>query len=222
MTSSLYGGQGASPSGSLRSNNSTGFYKENRPSGYRKGSIRNFSPEQMQQFQQLFGNISPDSYLAQLAGGDEQAFNQMEAPALKQFNELLGGLSSRFSGMGRGARQSSGFQNATTQAASDFAQQLQSQRQGLQRGALTDLFNMSNQLLQQRPMENYLAPKKQGTNWAQTIGQIGGAIPGIASAFMGGGSVGSALRGAGQVFGGSGGMGYSPSSFNVSDYGIPR
>ena len=53
----------------------------------------------------------------------------MEAPALKQFSGLQGNLASRFSGMGSGARRSSGFQNTSNQAASDFAQQLQANKQ---------------------------------------------------------------------------------------------
>jgi hypothetical protein len=227
MSSSLYGGQGSAPSGQLSNRNNTGYYKEKVPSGYRKGSIQNFSPEQVQQFQQLFGNVGPDSYLSKLAGGDQSTFDQMEAPALRQFNELQGGLASRFSGFGGqgslSSRHSSGFQNAANQQASNFAQQLQSQRQGLQRNALSDLFNMSNILLGQRPMENYLAPKQQGTNWAQTIGQLGGFVPGLISSFAGGGSAGDAFKGASQVFGGgNGGGSYSPNSFNVSDYGRAR
>jgi hypothetical protein len=166
---SMYGGKGAAPTGAT--GQSTGnfpasvqgkhnFYKEKTPRGYGRVSMQNFSPEQLGLFQQLFGNLGPDSFTNRLAQGDQGTFDEIEAPALRQFNELQGGLASRFSGMGTmGSRRSSGFQNASSQAASNFAQQLQSQRQGLQRQALSDLFAHSNTLLGQRPVEKAIAQK---------------------------------------------------------------
>ncbi len=68
--------------------NSTGNFSDKRPHGYQKGSLQQFTPEQMQLFQQLFSNVGPESYLSKLAGGDESFFNEMEAPALKQFSAL--------------------------------------------------------------------------------------------------------------------------------------
>jgi hypothetical protein len=133
--------------------------KNNIPKGYNMGSIQNYSPEQMNLFRSLFSNVGPDSYLSKLAGGDEETFSQMEAPALRQFSGIQGNLASRFSGMGTGARKSSGFQNTINQAGSDFAQDLQSRRQGLQSQAIKDLMSMSGELLNQRPQENFLTPK---------------------------------------------------------------
>src|SRR5689334_25014616 len=109
-----------------------GYSYESIPRGYRKKQIANFTPEMMEQFQSLFSHVGPDSYLARLAGGDEEMFNQIEAPALQQFNQLQGNIASRFSGMGTGGRHSSGFQNYMTSASQNFAQQLQSQRMALQ------------------------------------------------------------------------------------------
>jgi len=84
----------------------------------------------------------------------------MEAPALRQFSGLQSNLASRFSGMGGlGARRSSGFQNTMNSAASNFAQELQANRQNLQRQALQDLMGFSNSLLGQRPQENVLVEK---------------------------------------------------------------
>ncbi len=102
---------------------STGM-RESIPKGFKKATLQNFTPEQMQLFQQMFGQVSPDSFTSRLAGGDEEMFNQLEAPALKQFSGLQGNLASRFSGMGMGGRNSSGFQNTMNSAASDFAQQV--------------------------------------------------------------------------------------------------
>jgi len=193
--SSLTGSMG--PTGSMSSSGRTGMPKEKIPKGYKKGTLNNFTPEQMQLFQQMFGQLGPESYLSKLAGGDEETFNQMEAPALKQFAGLQGGLASRFSGMGgTGARNSSGFQNTANQAASDFAQQLQSQRQELQRGAISDMMNFSNQLLNQRPQENFLVEKPQKQKqalggWGGALGALGGGAAG----FFAGGPAG-ALAGA--------------------------
>lgn len=138
------------------------------PKGYRKGQIQQFTPEQMQLFQQLFSHTGPESYLSKLAGGDQSSFEEIEAPALQQFQGIQGQLASRFSGMGSGARRSSGFQNTIRSAGGDFAQQLQAQRQGLQRRALQDLMGISESLLGQRPQENSLI-KKQQPFWKQLL-----------------------------------------------------
>lgn len=171
--------------------------------GYKVGQLQQFTPEQMQLFQSLFGHLSPDSNLSRLASGDQSLFGEMEAPALRQFSELQGNLASRFSGMGMGARRSSGFQNTSNQAASSFAQDLQSRRQELQRQALMDLMGLSNTLLGQRPYEQFLYEKKKPF-WQQLLGgglpiagaAIGGAFGGPAGAMVGG-QIGST---AGQAF----------------------
>lgn len=153
-------GKGPTSTGMNPTTSNTGSMKEKIPEGYTKGSLQQFTPEQMQLFQQMFGNVGPDSYLSKLAGGDQNTFDQMEAPALRQFSELQGGLASRFSGMGGlGARKSSGFQNTANSAASNFAQQLQSQRQSIQQQAIKDLHGLSSDLLGQRPFENTLQEK---------------------------------------------------------------
>lgn len=170
---------------------------EKIPSGYKKASVQNFTPEQMQLFQSLFSQVSPDSYLSRLAGGDQSMFGEIEAPALRQFSELQGGLASRFSqgGGGPGAlssRKSSGFQNTINSAASNFAQDLQSQRQALQRQAINDLMGMSNTLLNQRPFEQQLVKKDQSSSgW----GGLLGAGLGAAGGFFAGGPAGALAGG---------------------------
>lgn len=172
----------------------TGAMKEKIPSGYKKGSLQQFTPEQMQLFQQMFGQVGPESFLSKLAGGDQSTFDEMEAPALRQFAGLQGNLASRFSGMGGlGARKSSGFQNTMNSASSNFAQELQSQRQGLQRQALMDLMGISNSLLGQRPFENSLVQKQQKPNFLGMLGNVGGKL------------LGSTLGGFGENFGESAG-----------------
>ena len=159
----------------------TGSSAGNRiPSGYRQGQIANYSPEQMDLFKSLFGQVGPDSYLSKLAGGDQETFNQIEAPALRQFGALQGNIASRFSGGGTfGSRRSSGFQNTMAGESSDFAQQLQSQRQGLQRQALQDLMGISDSLLNQRPYQTFLTPKKKSFLQELLGGLAGGVGQGI-------------------------------------------
>lgn len=182
--SSLYGGQGAT--GNMPSPTQTGQkpWKEKLPSGMRKTLVQQYTPEQMQQHQQMFQYAAPDSYLSKLAGGDQSTFDQVEAPAFRQFNQQVGNLASRFSGMGgTGSRRSSGFQNASTQAASNFAQDLQSNRQNLQRQALTDLRGLSQELLSARPYEVGLEEKPQGFDWLGAGGALAGGVGGF---FLGG------------------------------------
>lgn len=225
MTSSLSGATGYGRPTSTGTMKRGGRQGEVIPKGYRAGQLANFTPEQMGLFEQMFSHVGPDSYLSKLAGGDQSTFGEIEAPALRQFNELQGGMASRFSqgGGGRGAlgaRKSSGFQNSSNAAASDFAQQLQSQRQGLQRQALQDLRGMSQELLNQRPYERFMQEKqqKQGFNW----GGLGGGLLGAAGGFFAGGpmgamsgagmgyNMGSSLSGHGGTGGGGGGFQSTP------------
>jgi hypothetical protein len=150
----------------------TGTMKEKIPSGYSKSSINQFTPEQHQLLSSLYPHLAEGSYLSRLASGDQSFFAEQEAPAFRQLAELQGGLASRFSGMGLGARRSSGFQNAAGAQASDLALQLQGQRQNLQRQAIQDLMGHSAVLLGQRPYESGLVQKPQ----QQALGGWGGVI----------------------------------------------
>lgn len=134
------------------------------PSGYREGQISQFTPEQKQLFAQLFSHVSPESYLSRLAGGEEGLFEEMEEPAWRQFSEAQGQLGSRFSQLSPGAmsaQRGSGFQNQAGQLGSDFAMNLASKRQELQRQAIMDLMGLSQSLLGQRPYEKFISGKKQ-------------------------------------------------------------
>lgn len=172
--------------GSLRSR--PNFKGDIVPKGYRTGQLQQYTPEQLELFGSQFQHLGPDSYLSRLAGGDQELFAEMEAPALRQFSGLAGGLANRFAtGSGRGSMgnlRSSGFQNTGTAAASNFAQELQANRQNLQRQALQDLMGYSNQILNQRPYERFLREKPQ----EQPSGKgslIGGLLGGVGGAFFG-------------------------------------
>lgn len=128
--------------------------------GYQQQQLQQYDPQQMQLYKQQFQRLGPESFLGKLASGDQSGFEQEEAPAMRQFQELLGQNASRFSGLGMGGRKSSGFNNATNQATSDFAMNLASRRQQLQRDAIRDLMEYSGQVLGQRPQDRFLAPKK--------------------------------------------------------------
>lgn len=158
----------------------TGTFREKVPSGYSKGALQQFTPQQMELFSQLFSQVGPESYLSRLSKGDENLFKEIEAPALRQFSGLQGNISSRFSGMGLGGRKSSGFQNTLNQASSEFAQNLAARRQELQRQALADLMGISENLLGQRPFEQFLIKKQNKVPlWKQLLGiisPIGGDI----------------------------------------------
>ncbi len=166
------------------------------PKGYRQGQIQQFDEKQMGLYDRAHEQLGPDSYLSRLAGGDQSMFDEIEAPALRQFNELQGGIASRFSGQGMGGRRSSGFQNTMSAASQDFAGQLQAQRQSLQQKAIQDLMGMSNQLMGQRPYEQFMVEKQQKQNpWADIAGKFAGAIPGAAVGFLTGGPAGAAVGG---------------------------
>jgi hypothetical protein len=214
----------AAPSGiSNLMNNNTGYYQEKLPSGYRAGKLQQFSPEAMDLYRSLFQHLGPESYLSQLAGGDQSFFDEIEAPAKAQFAGSLGNIASRFSqgGGGPGAlssRRSSGFQNATTAAASNFAQQLQAQRQGLQRQAIDDLMRLSGTLLNQRPYETFAYEKPQKQGWG---GLIGAGIGGIGGGLIGGPA--GAIGGAGLGYNiGSGFEGGKSANFDFSGLNLPN
>jgi hypothetical protein len=159
----------------LRGNAAGNFSKDKIPKGYELGQLQQFTPEQMQLFQQLFSHLGPDSFLSQIAGGDQSGFEEMEAPAMRQFEGLIGQNASRFSGQGMGSRRGSAFQNSTNQITSDFAQDLASRRQSFQRQAIQDLMGYSNQLLGQRPQEKFLKEKPQSFG-QQIFGSLMGGL----------------------------------------------
>ena len=160
--------------------------------GYQTFSQQKYSPQSLQLLSQLFAHAGPQSYLSKLAGGDEATFKQIEEPALRQFGQMQANLGARFGGAAGGGSQrslgalkSSGFQNAAQEQAGSFAQQLQAQRQGLQRQALQDLFGISNTLLGHQPYENFLLPQ-QKPFWQELltagiggISQAGGQLGGL-------------------------------------------
>jgi hypothetical protein len=156
------------------------------PTGHRLGKIGQFDEKQTDLYNRSFENLGPDSYLSRLSMGDQSLFDEMEAPALRQFNQIQGNLASRFSGAGLGARNSTGFQNTSNQYTSNFVQDLQSRRQDLQRQATIDLMGLSRELLNQRPYEKFLTKKQYPQQQPDQSGDLlGGLLNGIGGAGAG-------------------------------------
>lgn len=163
----------------------SGYYKEKIPKGYNKTKIQKYTPEATQQYQDLYGQVDKNSYTARLANGDQSMFEEIEAPAMRQFQALQGDVSSRFSGMGMGARRGSGFQNEMNQQTSNFAQDLQSKRSEMRRNAISDLMGMSKDLMDRNPYEVSMQ-KKEPSWWQKALGGGSGIVGGAAGAFFGG------------------------------------
>jgi hypothetical protein len=184
MSTSLIGARGPA-GGNLQGSSAGGSLGNKIPKGYNLGRLQNFTPEQSNLFQQLFSQVSPDSYLSKLSQGDESAFGELEAPAMRQFQDVLGQLGNRFTEFAPGAMSSqkgSGFKNAGGQLASGFAQDLHSQRMGIKRQALMDLMGISESLLGQRPQEQFLTQKPKPF-WQELLGSLGGGIGSAAGGF---------------------------------------
>lgn len=187
MTAITGPGQMAGPSGKVGNQ---------IPSGYKQGQMQQFTPEQMQLFMQMMEQIGPESFLAKLSGGDQGTFDEVEAPQKRQFADMLGGIGSKFSGMGMGGQKSSGFQNTMSSAASNFAQELGSKRQEMQMNALKELMGMSSNLLSQKPYDNFLVQKedKGGLGgWGGAAGGFLGGLGGLLSPMPGGAAAGAKL-----------------------------
>ncbi len=113
--------------------------------------------------------------LSGLANGDESQFSKLEAPSLRQFSGLQGNLSSRFSGMGSGARRSSGFQNTANAAGVDLAERLQGNRMNLQQSAIEQLLGLGTKLLGTTLHENAFIPKQKGF-WKELLGNFSSGL----------------------------------------------
>lgn len=224
LSTSLGGNKGYGSTGSANAMNRTG----QKIGGREVQQLQNFTPQQMDLFQSLFSNLGKDSYLGKLAGGDQETFNQIEKPALKQFQGFQGDLASRFSNQGLGGRNSSGFQNSMNESTENFASKLQAQRMGLQTGAIQSLHEMAGQLLGQKPYSYYgIEPDEEQSWWGKAadiglpiIGGIAGGFSGLGPmGAAGGAQIGSSFANAinGRQGGGAnwGGIGQLPSKWGV-------
>jgi len=178
----------------------TGSNSSLKGTGYKQ--VGTLSPQKQNLFNIGASGVSgglPDALqqIAKMAGGgDEDFWSQLEAPALRQFNQLQGGISSRFSGMGSGARRSSGFQNTMGGAAGDLAERLQSNRMNMQQSAQDRLMQFYSQLMGIE--DTALIPKKKKW-WEEFLPAVGkGLGEGLGEGISGG--VTSGFSKAGKYF----------------------
>jgi hypothetical protein len=164
--------------------------------------IPQFTAGQQGLFQSLLGGAQPGAshglgYLSKLASGDEESFAHLEQPALQDYEQALSKLGNRFANTGF-ASSSSPFQNAARGLGQDYANTLQSQRSQLQMDALTKLLGISQNLLGQRPYMIGTESQQPGGGWSSIAPALGGAIPGILAAILGGpaGAAGGGALGA--------------------------
>ncbi len=81
-----------------------GYFQTKLPKGHKFGSFPNYNPMQKELNTRNFENVAQGSYLDRLAHGDQGIFDEIEAPAHRQFQGAIGQLASRFSGgSGRGS-----------------------------------------------------------------------------------------------------------------------
>lgn len=173
--------------------------------GYKTRQFANFTPEQMQLFNQLLGKSSGAmaggglsqglDYLSRLAGGQAMGMQQEEAPAYEAYNRALAQQANRYAGLG--ALDSSSFQNMAAGGASDLAMNLAARRGDLQRRAIESLLGFSERMLGAQPY-SYLQEQQTKPDWLGLLGGLGGTLFGSALGPMGataGGAIGSKLAG---------------------------
>ena len=159
-------------------------------------------------WEQLAGKVQGPTlggvdFLSKLASGDQGQFQQLEAPALRQFGQFQGDIASRFSGAGSGARRSSGFQNVMGGAGADLAERLASNRMGLQQGAIDQLMRLYSQLMENDPYQQFHYMKEKKPSWAE---RLGGAFKGGIEGLSTGSTFGAPGAGVGAGLGFIGGL----------------
>src|SRR5208282_4744579 len=89
------------------------------------------------------------------------------------------------------ALDSSAFQNATSGAAGELAQNIGANRMNVQQSAIDKLLGLSQNFLGQRPYDTSVEQKSGGFDWGSLLGGLAGTA---GTAFLGpfGGAIGSA------------------------------
>jgi len=150
--------------------------------GYKTKMLPTMSPEQRGLYDQLYGSVRPAlgpavNQLAQTAQGSPQQFEALEAPAMRQFKEqLIPRLAEQQTS--RGGGRSSGFLNRLEQASGRFAQDLQSQRMGLQQNALAQLLGLGQNLMSTQTQQPYFQQRRSSL-FKEGLGRFAGQLPGL-------------------------------------------
>lgn len=153
------------------------------PSGFKQFSLPTMSQDQKGIYDLLrnqFMGHAPGIYdqLGGLAKGQSPFFESLEAPAMRQFQQQIApGIANRY--VGSGIKNSSGLNNSLASAGQGLAENLQSQRLGIQMNAISQLLGLGDLLLQTPTMQSGLVQKKPSF-WQQLSGGLG---QGVGSAF---------------------------------------
>ncbi len=224
---------------------STGMSSGFKGTGLRPVQISKMSPQKKGYYDQVMGTAGPAmaqsaQRMAQLAsGGTPETWEQLEAPAMRQFGQLQGNIASRFSGGGGqgggqaagSLRHSSGFQNEMGEQAADLAERLQGQRLDYMNNASEQLRSLYHDLMSQDEYDTFITNKKKKQKWWQKAAgvalPIGGAIAGgfaggPAGASMGytaGRSFGNAISGDGDTGMNFTGVKNLPKNWDFSSWG---
>lgn len=119
-----------------------------------------------------------------MAGGDQDLYSQLEAPAMRQFQQQIApGIANRYTGSG--LKGSSGFENSLANAGSNLAENLQSQRMGYQQHAMDRVMELMERLTGMSTNQAGLVQKPQ-TDWAGMFSSLANTglsmIPGLSQA----------------------------------------
>ncbi len=179
------------------------------PSGYNLVQLPKYSPQQMERSQARLGQLGESAgrgtdLLSKLALGDDSSYNDLAAPALRDFRErALPEIAQRF--QGTGGLNSSSFANAATSAGTDLTERLSAQRAIIQDRSLSNLLNLEQSLLQNSPYDHYYQPNQNKRSlWESLRGPLVGAAGGALTGFGMGGPWGAAIGGTlGGLSGGS-------------------
>lgn len=160
------------------------------PKGFSQYSLPAMGPGQTDiygllknNFMQGGGNALQN--LLGMAGGDQSAFSQLEAPMMQKFQrEILPGIANRYSGSGISS--SSGMQNAMATAATDFGTNMQAQRMNMMQQSIRDVLGLGEHLLGTPTQQFGLVKKDNIVNQLmQLLGMVGGgAASGLAMGAM--------------------------------------
>src|ERR1044071_6394499 len=154
------------------------------PKGYSQYSLPTMGADQKHVYDMLrsqFQAGAGDVYqkLFGLAGGKSDMFEQLEAPALRQFQQQIApGIAARSSGSG--ISNSSGMQNAIAGAGANLAENLQAQRMGLMERSMQNVLGLGDRLLGTQTQQFGLVQKENILrDIMQLLGSAGSQIGGI-------------------------------------------
>ena len=171
--------------------NPAGPPPKSRIPGYHTTQQQKFTPGGLSIYEQLLGPAMQAGgqgadFLKRLASGDESLFEELEAPAYRSYEKMLGQTASRFSQVG--GRDSSAFRNAIAGQGAELAENIQAKRLGIRQGAVSDLLNLQQMLMGTNPYETYGTPKSQGGEKQDIMRLVAKYGPKLAMLIMSGGN----------------------------------